>query len=250
GTAAFFARLRFTGFKGGPARLTEDSSLPGEVAKTKGTKSAPAPEGAALRVPAEAGKLAGTLGKAKFLSRQEPAPDETGPYRPSFAAWATGADPPSFARASGNRLWAHFFGRGLVNPLDGLDANEPSHPELLTRLAREFTASGFDLKHLARCITTSKAYQRTTRSLPGNDADEVCFNHMALKVLTAEALYASVAVVTAADKTISYKTSFKGKKGAAVVEASRDQFASFFRPGEETGPSEYTQGVPQILRLL
>jgi ferric-dicitrate binding protein FerR (iron transport regulator) len=249
GTAAFFARLRFTGFKGGTAALTEDPSVPAAAGKKKQKKPAPALSGAAIRVPSEAGKLAGAVVKAKFLRGETPALDEKGPFRPRFASWATGAEHPYFARASANRLWDHFFGRGLVNPLDGLDANEPSHPALLRRLAAEFAASGFDLKHLARCITTSNAYQRTSRPLPGNAADAGAFSHMALKVLTPEALYDSVAVVLAADKDSPYKTSFKGNKGGGV-EASREQFARFFRPGDAADPSDYTQGVPQVLRLL
>ena len=39
------------------------------------------------------------------------------------------------ARAFVNRMWAHFMGRGFVNPVDDLGPhNPPSHPELLDRL--------------------------------------------------------------------------------------------------------------------
>src|SRR5690606_589380 len=46
-----------------------------------------------------------------------------------------------FARAIVNRLWFRFFGRGLVMPLDQMhSANPPSHPELLSWLARDLQA--------------------------------------------------------------------------------------------------------------
>src|SRR5207302_9338314 len=107
----------------------------------------------------------------------------------------TSAETPYFAKAAVNRMWAHFFGRGLVTPLDGFDPTNPaSHPELLEKLAKEFTDSGFDLKHLARCITTSKTYQRTSRPAAGNKVDPSAFSHMAVKVLTPEVLYDSVSV--------------------------------------------------------
>jgi len=109
--------------------------------------------------------------KARFLGGAEPKLEAAESPRRRFATWATSADNPYFARAAVNRAWGHFFGRGLVNPVDDLDAEEPSHPTLMTRLAREHAASGFDHKHLARCICNSKAYQRTSRPVGGNEED-------------------------------------------------------------------------------
>ena len=49
----------------------------------------------------------------------------------------TAPDNPYFARAAVNRVWARFFGTGIVDPVDDLRAdNPPSHPELLDLLAR------------------------------------------------------------------------------------------------------------------
>src|SRR5262249_43617710 len=148
----------------------------------------------------------------------------------------TAADNPYSARAAVNRLWAHFFGRGFVNPLDGFDEkNPPSHPELLDRLAREFASSGFDLKHLARCITTSKTYQRTSRPVSGNEADANGFSHMAVKVLTPEVLCDALALAV---------------KGSVERPEAREQFVRAFRTGEDATPTEYIQGIPQMLRLM
>lgn len=78
-----------------------------------------------------------------------------------------------FSRTIVNYLWKEFFGRGIVEPADQFDpmrldpANpppsgwtiQPTHPELLDKLAREFQQNNYDLRWLMRAITTSEAYQ-------------------------------------------------------------------------------------------
>ena len=72
------------------------------------------------------------------------------------------ADPNNemLGKAFVNRMWAHFLGRGFVNPVDDFGPhNPPSHPELLDKLAEEFKESGYDVKKLCRWIMASRAYQ-------------------------------------------------------------------------------------------
>lgn len=234
GTAAFFGKLQSGGDKGGPQGLSE-SAAPGTAGKVKGQPGVTI-SGSAIVIPSGSGKSAGQVVKARFLGGDEPTLDANEPFRPRFAAWATAADNPYFAKAAVNRMWAHFFGRGFVNPLDGFDETNPaSHPELLDKLAKEFTASGFDLKHLARFITTSKAYQRTSRPVPGNETDTVAFSHMAVKVLTPEVLCDALAVAT---------------RGTPERPEVREQFARAFRSDEDAAPTDYIQGIPQLLRLM
>ncbi|HKB41027.1 MAG TPA: DUF1549 domain-containing protein, partial [Gemmataceae bacterium] len=72
---------------------------------------------------------------ARFLDGKE-LPDGTGDARSLLAEWITAPGNPYFARAAVNRLWDHFFGIGLVDPVDDLSGeNRPSHPELLDELA-------------------------------------------------------------------------------------------------------------------
>jgi hypothetical protein len=52
------------------------------------------------------------------------------------------------------------MGRGIVEPVDDWETAEPSHPELLDWLARELVLHDYDLKHIARLIVNSRAYQR------------------------------------------------------------------------------------------
>jgi hypothetical protein len=69
-----------------------------------------------------------------------------------------------FAKAIVNRLWARFYGRGLVAPVDQMhSANPPSHPELLDWLARDLVEHGYDLKRLTRGLVLSQGYSRSSR---------------------------------------------------------------------------------------
>jgi hypothetical protein len=67
-----------------------------------------------------------------------------------------------FARVIVNRLWMRYMGRGIVSSADDWEDEGPSHPELLAFLANELIQSGYDLKHVARLILNSDAYQRIT----------------------------------------------------------------------------------------
>jgi hypothetical protein len=125
-----------------------------------------------------------------------PADKEHDP-RVGLAAWVTSPDNPFFARAMVNRLWAHYFGRGLVDPPDGLAAaNPPSHPVLLDELARRFAASHFDLKALHRMLLNTHAYQRSWRPTESNRGDRRNFSHAAIRRLGAEQVIDAIAQAT------------------------------------------------------
>src|SRR5262249_43183413 len=100
--------------------------------------------------------------------------------------------------AAVNRVWQHFFGVGLIDPVDGLgaDDNPPSHPELLDELTREFVAHNFDLKFLIRAIVGTKAYQRTSRQTHPAQADPRLFARMPVRGLSGEQLFDSLVEAT------------------------------------------------------
>jgi hypothetical protein len=205
----------------------------------------------AITIPVSAGRAAGRVVKARFLDGSTLRLGTSISLRPTFAAWATGADHPYFARASVNRLWAHFFGRGIVSPVDDFDNGAVSHPDLLGRLAREFASSGFDHKHLAHCICNSHAYQRTSRPLVGNEVDDHRFSRMALKVLTPEMFFDSVAVVASIDKHDPRLRGARHPRSASDPDKARREFVRFFRAQGASGDAtEYRQGITQLLRLL
>jgi len=80
--------------------------------------------------------------------------------RERVAAILTGPANERFARVLANRVWKRYFGVGLVEPVDNWLAATPSHPDLLAWLGRELATHDYDLKHVARLILTSHAYQR------------------------------------------------------------------------------------------
>src|SRR5262249_49163006 len=83
--------------------------------------------------------------------------------RADLFRWLTGPDNPYFARSFVNRVWAHYFGAGLVEPVDNFSAaNPPSNERLLDALAADFTRSGYDIRRLERTVLTSRTYQLST----------------------------------------------------------------------------------------
>ena len=150
-----------------------------------------------------------------------------------------------FSRALVNRVWAHFLGRGFVNPVDDFGAHNPaSNPELLDHLAAEFRAANYDLKALIRLVCASRAYNLTSATAKGNDKDEVLFSHQALKPMSPEQLFDSLLTATSAHKA----------GGAGDLEKNRGewlkqfQFAYATDEGEES--SAYQGTIPQALMMM
>ena len=103
------------------------------------------------------------------LDGQPLAIDDPADRRTSLAAWLTAPDNPYFARAITNRVWANFFGVGLVEKVDDVRVSNPSSNEgLLKAAADDLVRNKFDLKTLMKSILRSNAYQRSSRPLPGN----------------------------------------------------------------------------------
>lgn len=252
GTAAFFTNTHadHTGKKDAKSGVVPSihEGGAGKGAKKDAKKDAPkdkAPSGAIV-IPDTKGKTV----KAKFLEGEEPALAGKQELRPVFAAWMTAPKNRYFAPAAVNKMWANFFGRGFVDPIDDMRADSANtHPELLQFLSDQFVASGFDLKHLIRCICNSKTYQRSSRALPSNKEDEKLYSHMPVKLMSADMLYDSLAVAlghTAADQ---------GKGGAKKkgTGGARERFRKFFHAeaDDDLGIIEdYTHGIPQVLRLM
>ena len=93
--------------------------------------------------------------------------------RRALAKWMTTADNPFFARTMANRMWGHFLGRGIIHPIDDArSTNPPSNPELLDALAKDFAASGYNVKHLIRVICNSTAYGLSSIPEDANKNDE------------------------------------------------------------------------------
>lgn len=123
--------------------------------------------------------------------------EEGGDCRDQLADWITSPDNPYFARAAVNRIWSDLMGRGLVNPTDDLrETNPATHPELLNELARDFIASGYDLRHTIRLICTSETYGRSAETLASNRSDDRYYSHALVRPLEPEVLADALADVT------------------------------------------------------
>jgi hypothetical protein len=130
------------------------------------------------------------------LDASEMSPDSRQDRREVLARWLTAPENPYFARAIVNRVWANFFGRGLIHPEDDLRAtNPPSDEPLLDWLVADFVAHRFDLKHLIRTIMTSAVYARSSVPVAGNEADAKFLSHYPVKRLPAEVLLDAVSSV-------------------------------------------------------
>jgi hypothetical protein len=126
-----------------------------------------------------------------------PAKPPEGDRRAQLADWLASPDNPWFARNLANRTWAHFLGRGLVEPVDDVRAtNPPINPELLDSLAKELIADKFDFKKLIRTITASRVYQLSSKPNATNQRDEQNYSRARFKRIDAEVLLDMVCQTT------------------------------------------------------
>lgn len=108
------------------------------------------------------------VGRDTFEDMLLPFPDGAPRNRLGLAQWITDPNHPLTARVFVNRLWANFFGRGLVATPEnfGRQGAAPTHPELLDWLARDFVEHGWDIKRLCRQIVLSATYRQDSRLRP------------------------------------------------------------------------------------
>ncbi|HEY7156413.1 MAG TPA: DUF1549 and DUF1553 domain-containing protein [Gemmataceae bacterium] len=190
-------------------------------------------------------KIPGTLvsAEARFLDETEPRWKYNVGARTTLAEWLTAAENPYFARATVNRLWAHFFGLGLVEPVDDFRSdNPPSHPELLEELASQFVAHRFDLRYLMRSITASRAYQLTSAAPASSSTPAHLFAHRTVKGLTPEQLFDSLAVATGYQPPANPRPMNEPRPDA------RAEFLARFAGGQPR--SETQRSIQQALMLM
>jgi hypothetical protein len=190
-------------------------------------------------------KIMGTdkLVRARFLDGDEPKwkDDKT---RPTLVDWMTAADNPFFARAAVNRIWAYFFGVGLVNQLDA-PSDETDHTALLDELARELVASKYDVKVLIRAIVASQTYQHASVVSHVGHPDVRLFARMPLRGLSPEQLFDSLAVAT------DYQDTAPAYPRANYIggpQSPRFQFLTKFPV--QVHKTDYHTSIPQALYLM
>ncbi len=124
--------------------------------------------------------------------------------RQAFITWMTAPSNTLFSGAMVNRLWRHFLGSGLVEPVDDLRAtNPPSNLQLWDVLNREFLSSGTQLKPLMRLILNSRTYQLSSETTASNFRDQRFYSHFTARRLPAEVLLDAICDSTAQPETFS-----------------------------------------------
>ncbi len=109
-------------------------------------------------------------------------------FRVALADWMIDEGNPFFARNVVNRVWAHYFGRGIVEPLDGLGSNNENiaYRELLDDLSKRFVASGYDVLKLELLILNSTTWQLSSIPNESNRGDDRYFSRAFVRLPTAE----------------------------------------------------------------
>ena len=116
--------------------------------------------------------------------------------RQTLAAWMTAPDNRFFARAIANRMWAHYFGRGLVEPIDDMRVTNPATNEpLLDSLEAHLKQQKYDLKAFTRTLLMSRTYQLGS-AIDANRDDRQHFSHARPKAVPAEVLLDAISQTT------------------------------------------------------
>ena len=167
--------------------------------------------------------VGGAVVKPKFLGGG-PAATEGKDRRVVLADWITSNENPFFAKSVANRIWAHFTGVGIVDPIDDFRASNPeSNPELLDALAGKLIEYKYDVKQLVRDICNSQTYQRTTTPVEGNQDDLRNYSHATVRRVPAENLLDCISQVT------ETKEKFRGLPiGARAVQIADGSTSNYF----------------------
>ena len=121
--------------------------------------------------------------------------------RSVFVDWLRRDSSLLLARVEVNRIWAHLFGRGIVEPFDDFrDSNPPANARLLEALAMDFVDSGYDRKHILRTILNSNTYQRSSAASDFNREDRKYFSRYLPRRLSAEQLLDAVGHLLGVDE--------------------------------------------------
>jgi hypothetical protein len=148
--------------------------------------------------------------------------------RQKLVDWMVAADNPFFAKAVANRYWAHFFNRGIVDPLDDMRVtNPPSNPELLEALAQDLIKNKFGLKHLIRTLVKSRTYQLSATPNEFNKHDKQTFARYYPRRMSAEVLYDAVNLVADSPPTFGGLPSDKFAPRRAIM-LPDESFPSYF----------------------
>ncbi|MEL7499825.1 MAG: DUF1549 domain-containing protein [Planctomycetota bacterium] len=161
--------------------------------------------------------------KPKFLGGIEP--ETKGKDRRAVVAeWIASPENPYFSKNLSNIVWAHFFGKGIVDEVDDVRVSNPAvNPQLLDALGSKFTEYNYDFKKIVRDICNSRTYQLSTQTNPTNESDLTNFSHASLRRIRAEVLLDIISQVT------ETQNKFRGLPlGARAVQIADGNTTNYF----------------------
>jgi hypothetical protein len=171
--------------------------------------------------------------------------------RVALASWLTQPDNEFFAKAIANRIWAHYLGRGLVEPVDDIRETNPATNEpLMHALSRHMVDVKFDMRAFTRTLLKSRVYQLSSASNDSNRDDQQNFSHAAYKAIPAEAL------LDAISQTTGVAEKFNGwPEGYRAIQIWDNRMPSYFfrifgRPVRATVCECERSGEPSISQAL
>jgi len=160
----------------------------------------------------------------KFLGGDRPEIKKGEDRREVLANWLASTNNPYFARNMANIVWAHFMGKGIIDPVDDVRVSNPAiNPELLDALGERFMDYKYDFKKLVRDICNSRTYQLSTRVNESNGLDDRNFSHAMIRRMRAEVLLDCI------DQVTETTDKFQGlPRGARAVEIADGTVNNYF----------------------
>ena len=160
----------------------------------------------------------------KFLGGERPEVAKGEDRREVLANWMASTNNPYFAKNMANMVWAHFIGKGIIDPVDDVRVSNPAiNPELLEALGGKFMDYKYDFKKLVRDICNSRTYQLSTRVNESNALDDRNFSHAGIRRMRAEVLLDVINEVTESNDK------FQGlPRGARAVEIADGNVNNYF----------------------
>jgi hypothetical protein len=194
--------------------------------------------------------VGGRVMAPKFLGGD--VPDLNGKdRRVVLAKWLASPQNPWFATSFANRVWAHFMGVGIVEPIDDFRVSNPAtNLELLEALGKHFTDTKYNLKALVRDICNSRTYQRATQRNASNESDERNFAHALVRRIKAENLLDTISTVT--DTKDKFDGLPVGARAVQIADGTRSTYflTTFGRATRETPCSCEVKMEPTLSQAL
>lgn len=233
GVAAYFARAKPKPIKGKDNKIADVELVElrrGEV-KLPGTQKTVEP---------------------KFIAGAARATTVKDSRRAVLADLITAPENTAFPKALVNWMWAHFFGRGFVNPVDDFtEANPPLHPEVLELLSKDIAENGYDLKRLIRILVNTEVYQRSSRSSKDNSRDRTHFSKALVRPMSPEQLFHSLVQTCGVEGILRERAKrAKGETLEKLMDQSLQRFVFLFDNDEMSESLDFEATITQALFLM